>query len=569
MSIRALRQGIESAKQDNDVLSLVTATQHWYTAVVERLGWQDIEAVNLELLLQDPETLDELAAITSLTRNDLDKLIDNVELGTVDVVILAEARILVERGLQALDIKHVYALGELFGINPHRRDQTESVDARETFNALKSLSERFKGLGQHSLSVQESTYRGNGISVQEFIEDTDRISRSFLRAIYLKRLRDQDVLWLADQCPNLQSLHLSSALGISDAALECLSRMKHLKSLGLGLSDWYDPISDVGFEHLINAEALETLSLWSSHSEWGPPVEECLSRNRQACGVTDSSLEILMGMPRLKNLFLGKLQRITDTAIGFVSTTKGIRHLSIDCCTGLTVQSAVYLSRMEGLEHLELWCCDWLDDEALEYIARIPRLKTLELHGCFGFTDEGMRHIAANNSIKRLEIDGSNITDRGLECLATMQCLQELELDECSEITEDGVVSLTASNSLQKLGFHSCQLTDALLPRLKGLSAVCADVSCELTGAGLKHLVDLDNLESLVLNCTGVVNDEIVEDLIALGSLCSLGLDDCEGVTDDRLQRLDKALNHPDRRFSCDIFTDDYPGGYYSSPNSS
>jgi hypothetical protein len=112
-------------------------------------------------------------------------------------------------------------------------------------------------------------------------------------------------------------------------------------------------------------------------------------------------------------------------------------------------------------------------DSLLRKAKANPDVKTVLLHKTRGISDEGLASLATLPNLKKLVIDGSRITDKWLEAFRGNTSLEKLELNH-TYVSNDGLKHLKDLLNLQtlildyesRIGNH---LTDAGLVHLKAI----------------------------------------------------------------------------------------------------
>ncbi len=108
-------------------------------------------------------------------------------------------------------------------------------------------------------------------------------------------------------------------------------------------------------------------------------------------------------------------------------------------------------------------------------------------------------------SLQSLSLDhNQKFTGRGVAALKTLSNLRSLRFGGCMKFTGDGVKAAAELAQLESLQLHHCGVGDDDLAPLAGMSKlkslfVSSPFNGRLTDAGLKHLVQIQTLESLKL----------------------------------------------------------------------
>lgn len=196
---------------------------------------------------------------------------------------------------------------------------------------------------------------------------------------------------IIDCFPHLITLSISSK-HVTDAGLECLKTLAHLKVLNLmGCSE----IGDAGLLHL--------------------------------SGLTD-----------LEELNLTGCKKITDRGVRALSPLHQLRRLSLVFCLNITGEGLLPLSELTLLEALDLTWCQEMTDDGMGHLRQATRMKHLALSFCRKVTDRGVAHLKDHLLLERLDLTWcKKITDRGLLELKTPM-LTYLNVSGCRLVTERG-----------------------------------------------------------------------------------------------------------------------------------
>jgi hypothetical protein len=186
------------------------------------------------------------------------------------------------------------------------------------------------------------------------------------------------------------------------------------------------------------------------------------------------------------------------------------------------------------------------DNAGLEVLTKLPRLETLYLNAST-FDDQGFPVLAKMRSVQTLSLDhNQRFTGRGVAALKTLPNLRSLRFGGCMKFTSDGVKAAAELDQLESLQLHHCGVGDddlaplAGMPRLKSLF-VSSQFNGRLTDAGLKHLVQIQTLESLKLAEFVVTSDGGLDVLTKLRRLKTLELFKV-GVAAADIERLRAAM---------------------------
>lgn len=169
------------------------------------------------------------------------------------------------------------------------------------------------------------------------------------------------------------------------------------------------------------------------------------------------------------------------------------------------------------------------DNAGLEVLAKLPRLETLYLNGST-FDDDGFVVLAKIKSLRSLAFDhNGTFTGSGAAALTSLPNLRSLRFGGCMKFTGDGVNASAELVQLESLQLHHCGTGDADLVPLAGMPSlkslfISSQFNGRFTGAGLKHLAQIQTLESLKLAETVVAYEGGLDALTRLGRLTNLEL---------------------------------------------
>lgn len=169
------------------------------------------------------------------------------------------------------------------------------------------------------------------------------------------------------------------------------------------------------------------------------------------------------------------------------------------------------------------------DNAGLEVLTKLPRLETLYLNAST-FDDQGFAVLAKRRSLQSLSLDhNARFTGHGVAALKALPHLRSLRFGGCMKFNGDGVKAAAELDQLESLQVHHCGVGDddlasmAGMPKLKSLF-VSSQFNGRLTDAGLKHLVQMQTLESLKLAEFVVTSEGGLDVLTKLGRLKTLEL---------------------------------------------
>ncbi|MDA1049906.1 MAG: hypothetical protein O3C40_05435 [Planctomycetota bacterium] len=158
-----------------------------------------------------------------------------------------------------------------------------------------------------------------------------------------------------------------------------------------------------------------------------------------------------------------------------------------------------------------------------------PEHVRLELSLKHVATDEGVANLAGASKIASLNLAVSAVTDRSVPHIMTLTNLETLDLDS-TKVSLDGLKSIVSLPKLTTLHLYSIPIGDvglAMLSKmrqLRDLSVTAMGGDADFTNAGLAHVGQLTNLESLLLGSGYRVSDDGIRPLSNLTKLKTLVL---------------------------------------------
>lgn len=253
------------------------------------------------------------------------------------------------------------------------------------------------------------------------------------------------------------------------------------------------------------------------------PVSECRELTGITLGgrrLTDDCLEQLTGLPKLRDVSLGK---------------------------NFTRAAFKMLGRLESLTSLDV--SELAAD--LNDLKQVPNLRRLSLSGK-AYDDEAARTIADTfQSLEEAYLRRTSITNAGVKDLSRLTKLKILTLDD--SLIDDGVAdSIRKMKQLTWLSVENCTIGDDTLAAL----SECPDVwyvflvHTPVTDGGIAHLAKLKKPLALYLaSCKGVT-DASIKSLAQLPDSESLHLNlQDSGITEEGARQLQAALPHAQIRW--------------------
>lgn len=312
-----------------------------------------------------------------------------------------------------------------------------------------------------------------------------------------------DGLKVVSQLPAVEFLDLGEATGFTDDGLKHVAACPKLKEVHFRLT----PLTGAGFPHLAASRTLEVLQL-------------------RRMKLTDAGMTGLARVPNLKELWLVDTA-VTDAGVKNLAATKSLENFFL-----------IFDRPTPG---------DPISDRTLECVAGAGTLKNIGL-GSSGrpdeLTDDGLRHLAGLKQLEDLSLSGKKLTGSGFRHLAGGN-LKRVHLGYGGTdggITDDGLAGVAKLATLQLLNLWGNKaVSDAGLAHLKNLTNLetlnLQDTG--VTGPGLAHLAKCGKLEQLNLG-KAPVTDAGIDNLPALPKLTHLWLGKTK-ITPAKLEKLKQA----------------------------
>lgn len=207
---------------------------------------------------------------------------------------------------------------------------------------------------------------------------------------------DSVIQTLADNCPNLQSLDVTSSRSVTDRSISSLLRCKQLRELQLHRTS----VTVAGFAQLL--VGLPKLQDLGRCDEFGNVVKYIHQnytitgpfglRKLQTRDLSNDSLRFLVSMcPKVEHVCLFHDEHISDFTI--LTTLDNLKELKLSSCAFYTDFIKQFLEvRGYGLTSLHLEHVEEIDLNAIVHISQCcPLLKNLVLYNC-DFVDQRDSH---------------------------------------------------------------------------------------------------------------------------------------------------------------------------------
>jgi Leucine-rich repeat (LRR) protein len=244
---------------------------------------------------------------------------------------------------------------------------------------------------------------------------------------------------------------------VDDADMPRLARMSDLKVLDLSLTR----VTDRGLRALKTAPNVEELNLYFDEkiTDEGASVVKSWKHlkklNLRGTKITDSTLEMLAGVPTLEWLDVGWAET-TDTGFDHLAALTNLKWLT-----------------MGGNK---------LTDGALQFLRQMPQLEYLDIGGqqrtdsglwSLLLSETGMQSIASVTELRELRLEGRNVTGRGLELLKPLAKLERLDLQGCKRLRDDAAGVLASMKQLKSLDLKDSSLSAESVAKIRAALPNC------------------------------------------------------------------------------------------------
>ena len=141
--------------------------------------------------------------------------------------------------------------------------------------------------------------------------------------------------------------------------------------------------------------------------------------------ITDLELNHVLAFKDLQKLDLS-LSMITDRGMERIATLPKIRDLNLYAVERITDTALAYLRGWKHLQRLNLRGTD-ITDTSLRYIAGLTSLRALDI-SFTQVTNNGLEYLGGFNNLEELQIGGNQLTGAGLHVLKLLPRLTALSL---------------------------------------------------------------------------------------------------------------------------------------------
>lgn len=349
---------------------------------------------------------------------------------------------------------------------------------------------------------------------------TDGALERLSRLSHIRRLAFDGSMHLSDaglvhlaRLTQLTDLNISGWKGrITDRGLEVLRLMPELRRFQMS---WQQNVSDAGVANLAACDHLESVDLMGTPTGDGAiqalAGKRKLRRFKTGRCVTDAGLALLDGFPVFKTWQGG------DIHYGLMSADAGPNHLMVD--GPFTNAGLASLARLDGLFALGFfWHCSAFTGEGLEPLKGLPNLGFL---GCEGkrCDDAAMRHIGAMPRLRMLMAQGTVASDAGFAALTRSQTIEYIWGRECPNLTGRGFAALAAMAALRGIAVSCKNVDDAALSSLPRFPALRELMPMDVSDEGFRHVGGCEQLEGLWCMYCRNTGDSATEHIAGLSRL--------------------------------------------------
>ncbi|CAN5242903.1 hypothetical protein BH10CYA1_BH10CYA1_09110 [soil metagenome] len=157
--------------------------------------------------------------------------------------------------------------------------------------------------------------------------------------------------------------------------------------------------------------------------------------------VTSATLSSLVQLPNLKSLRVQD-DKLDDSVIDVLLRMPKLEYLSIGKNNNITDAGVSKLSKMKRLKTLRLISLH-IGDESLKSVDQLKNLTILDLNGT-NITDKSLAKLSLM-PLRELCLSSTNVTDHGIRLLSKCGTLSHLTLNDCPKVSHEAVLELSES----------------------------------------------------------------------------------------------------------------------------
>jgi hypothetical protein len=423
--------------------------------------------------------------------------------------------------------------------NLEKLDSSDTIDAYLNFA---DVSEKHAKLVAENVKKFARLEYINPVNIDD--EFLSKICKYFpnleVLNLFGSRITNKGLKIIGENFKKLKDLNLSSAKKITDDGIFYLSQLKELKNLNLS-EIFGKNITDTSLEYLKNLnlkkiilENCYTTNNSLKYLEGYKDLEELNLKNNYK--VTDDGLFYLRNLKNLEILTLtGSFMEDADENMYFLRNLTNLKELKI-AGIGVAHKVASYLENLKNLTHLEI--C--VEDESIYHLRNLTQLKVLFIHNCL-VTDKGVDYLSGLINLRALHLYGSSMTYKGLEKLKNLKKLQYLEITSFEKIGSKGV-KIIAENFKDLRELHMGWLDRG---QREDIEYSSENLDEDFTNEDIKIIVaNLKNLEGFIVSDYDSLTNEGLRPLNDLKNLSWVSFTECEQITNELRQILEKSKNH-------------------------
>lgn len=279
-----------------------------------------------------------------------------------------------------------------------------------------------------------------------------RFHNIFYRMLFMSPKKRYDELYFVglSNCSSLRQLDLRCNHDMVNDQLSYLSNLTQLERLFLPCE-----ITDSGLSHLTSLQNLDEIDV--SYIRFN-----------------NDGLKYLSQLPKLTTLTLFS-SRIRDESFKHISNIQTLTCLGISLCKKITDAG---IKHLESLTNLDCLMMASMNITQFNFLSNLTNLKILDMHDLPELQDYSSFEILSSlTNLERLDLDQNFLNDDDLKFLPSLSNLNWLGLSH-SLITDNGLQNLSQLTDLSKLSLTNCN---------------------NITGSGLYHIQNLQNLRNLLL----------------------------------------------------------------------